>query len=60
MPAPFDKCREEGGKIRTKKLKGDKYMHICILDGKTYAGEVKTRQSSRTYSKGAFKRAMDK
>jgi hypothetical protein len=44
MPEAFDICRRNGGKIRTKKLGGNKYMHICILNGKTYAGEVKTKK----------------
>ena len=44
MPAGFDKCRAGGGKIRTKKLGGGKYMHICFLNGKSYPGEVKTRK----------------
>jgi len=44
MPAGFDKCRAKGGKIRTKTVGKNKYMHICILNGKTYAGEVKTKK----------------
>lgn len=48
MPADFEKCVREGGRVRTKKLKGNKYMHICFLRGKSYAGEEKT-------SKGAVK-----
>lgn len=43
MPADFERCVENGGKVRTKTLSGNKYMHICVLDGKTYAGEVKTK-----------------
>ena len=43
MPRAFDTCRKAGGKIRTVKLKDRKYMHICILNGKSYKGEVKTR-----------------
>jgi len=46
MPKEFDACRAGGGKIRTIELKGGKYMHICILNGKSYKGEVKTKQSS--------------
>ena len=45
-PQAFDACRKGGGKIRTMQLKGGKYMHICILNGKSYKGEVKTKQSS--------------
>lgn len=46
MPKEFDACRlMKGSKIRTKKLKGNKYMHICIRpDGSTVAGEVKEKK----------------
>jgi hypothetical protein len=46
MPAGFEKCRSGGGKIRTKDLGNGKYMHICILNGKLYPGEVKTKKES--------------
>ena len=43
MPADFDRCVKEGGKVITKKLKGNKYMNICYdKAGKPHAGEVKT------------------
>jgi len=42
MPVAFENCISKGGKVRTKKLKGHKYIHICFLGGKSYAGEVKT------------------
>jgi len=45
-PQGFDACRKNGGKVQTMTLKGGKYMHICILNGKSYKGEVKTKQSS--------------
>lgn len=45
MPKLFDDCEKNGGKMRTKKLAGGKYMHICILNGKTFAGEVKKKKS---------------
>jgi len=45
MPAGFDYCRTNGGRIRTKDLGNGKYMHICYLDGKSYAGEVKTKKA---------------
>ena len=44
MPEGFDKCRSSGGRIRTKKLKEGKYIHICYIDGKSYAGEVKQKK----------------
>lgn len=48
MPADFERCQANGGKIRTKTLSGGKYMHICILNGKTYAGEVKKKKTVAT------------
>ncbi len=44
MPKEFDRCVKNGGKVRTKKLKGGKYMPICYLKGKSYAGEVHTKK----------------
>ena len=48
MPEGFDKCRKQGGRIRTLKLKGGKYIHVCYIGGKSYKGEVKNKQSSST------------
>jgi len=45
MPAGFDMCVAKGGKVRTKQMGGGKYMHICILNGKSYAGYVKTKKN---------------
>ena len=47
MPADFDKCVKDGGCVRTKKLSGGKYQHICYIGGKSYAGYVKTAKSGR-------------
>jgi hypothetical protein len=47
MPAGFDKCVKNGGRVRTKELGNGKYMHICFLNGKSYAGEVKTKKTKR-------------
>ena len=44
MPAGFEKCVSSGGRVRTKKLSGGRYIHICFKDGKSYAGEVKTKK----------------
>ena len=44
MPAAFDRCVKRGGKVRTKTLPGGKYQHICFIDGKSYAGEIKTKK----------------
>lgn len=43
-PSGFDKCVKNGGRVRTKKLRGNKYVRICFLKGKSYAGEVKERK----------------
>ena len=60
MPADFDKCMKNGGKIRTKRLGGGKYMDICLLNGKSYAGDVKEAKTDTKTSKGAFVRATEK
>jgi len=44
MPKNFEKCVAQGGRVRTKKLPNGKYIHICFKDGKSYAGEVKTKK----------------
>jgi putative hemolysin len=44
MPLAFELCVQKGGRVRTKKLKNGKYIHICYLNGKSYAGEVKRRK----------------
>ena len=40
-PQAFDNCVAKKGRVRTITLKGGRYMRICYLDGKSYAGEVK-------------------
>lgn len=44
MPADFDKCVADGGRVVTKVIEpNSKYMHICWdKQGKSHAGEVKT------------------
>ena len=48
MPADFEKCRAQGGKIRTvsgpseeHELSAGEYVHYCYRKGKSYRGEVK-------------------
>jgi len=44
MPADFRTCVAEGGRVRTKKIGKNKYIHICWdKEGKSHAGEVKTK-----------------
>ena len=53
MPAAFERCRKAGGKIRTKDMGNGKYMHMCILNGKSYPGYMKTKKAEGSkYSKG--------
>ena len=47
MPKDFDECQKNGGRIRTKTLSDGKYLHICYLAGKSYAGEVKQKMTLR-------------
>jgi len=41
MPKAFNNCVKKGGRVRTKKLTGGKYMRICFIGGKSYSGEIK-------------------
>jgi len=44
MPKAFEKCRREGGRIRTKSLPNNKYIHVCWdKKGKSHSGEIKTK-----------------
>lgn len=46
MPADFDRCVAQGGRVRTKKVGKGKYMHICWdKNNKAHAGEVKTKKT---------------
>jgi len=48
-PSPFNNCVKNGGKVVTKQLKGNKYMHICYdKNGKAYPGEIKTKKKKTT------------
>lgn len=40
MPKEFDACIKNGGRVRRKTLSNGRYMNICFLNGKSYAGEV--------------------
>lgn len=45
MPADFDKCVNEGGRVRTMPLSKGRYMHVCYdKNNKSHAGEVKTKK----------------
>lgn len=51
MPEKFNKCVKDGGRVRTKTMSGGRYMHICFKDGKSYAGEIKTKKRERPKSR---------
>jgi hypothetical protein len=46
MSKAFNSCVKRGGRVRTKKLFGGRYMHVCFKDGKSYAGHVKSRKDA--------------
>jgi len=48
MPAGFTRCVSRGGRVRTKRLSGKRYIRICFLGGKSFAGEVHTRKAARS------------
>jgi len=41
MPKGFDECVRRGGRVRRKTLSGGRYMNVCFINGKSYAGHVK-------------------
>ena len=48
MPADFDKCVDEGGRVRTMKVKGGRFMRICFdKAGKSHAGEVRKTKGKK-------------
>jgi len=49
MPKKFEQClKKKGSKVRTKSLKGGKFIHICIpKKGSSVGGEVKTKKSKK-------------
>jgi len=48
MPKDFMDCVKNGGKVRTKKLKNNKYIHICYdKNGNSYSGEVMTKKKEK-------------
>ena len=44
MPAAFNKCVKQGGRVRTKSMSGGKYLHLCFKNGRSFAGYVKKRK----------------
>ena len=53
MPKAFDDCVKNGGKVRTKNLKNNKYIRICYdKEGNSHAGEVITKKKPNK-SKGS-------
>jgi len=55
MPADFNACVKNGGRVRRKTLSGGRYINICFPrgGGPGIAGEVKVREGERL--KEAFK-----
>jgi len=53
MPAGFEKCVRNGGRVRTvsgpRKVHGlgkREYVRYCYLNGESYRGEVKQKKSA--------------
>lgn len=47
MPKAFENCVKAGGRVRTKQLSKGRYIHICFINGKSYAGHVKTKKGKQ-------------
>ncbi len=48
MPRAFEDCVKNNGRVRTKKLSGGRYIKICFIGSKSYAGETHTKQKKST------------
>lgn len=46
MPKSFDSCVKRGGRVRTKKLSGNRYIRLCFIGGKSYAGEARHKKKA--------------
>jgi len=53
MPQAFEDCQKRGGRVRRKSLSDGRYINICYIDGKSYAGETHEKKGERL--KGAIK-----
>lgn len=54
MPKDFEDCVKNGGKVRTKNLKNNKYIHICYdKNGNSFSGEVMTKKKDPKKDKAA-------
>jgi len=54
MPEAFEKCRRNGGRIRTIsgpnkmfKLEAGEYRHVCWLNNEPYWGEKHTKKTDQ-------------
>jgi len=48
MPADFEKCVREGGRVRTLEVGKNSYMHVCYdKQGNSYHGEVKQKKNKK-------------
>ena len=47
MPKAFNQCVKNGGRVRTLKLGGNKYRHVCYLGGKKFLGHIKTKKKKK-------------
>lgn len=48
MPKEFVQVVKQGGKVITKRLSGNRYIHFVKKNGKWIPGEVKRRKSDAT------------
>jgi len=52
MPADFEKCVREGGRVRTITPKPGTYIHVCYdKSGKSHTGEVHHEKKGKTIKK---------
>lgn len=47
MSKEFLNCVKKGGYIKTIQKGNDKYQRICMIGGKTYKGEIKSKKKTK-------------
>lgn len=60
MPVAFENCVKKGGRVRRKTLSGNRYINICFIGGKSYAGETHTKKGSKAKTSPSIEAAMKK
>lgn len=60
MPVSFERCVQQGGRVRTVKPSATTYLPVCYKNGHSYAGHVKHDRAPRAHHKGSMRSVVAK